>query len=97
VRQRARGTAHLALVYSDDGGHHSGSDDGINVAAPGTSSATTSASASATRSRSSRTGRRAVDFYGNEVLSAYDNAIELDTSEGNTRAFRNRFNTRSCR
>src|SRR5262249_43993794 len=28
---------------------------------------------------------------GNDVLSAYDNAIELDYSEGNTRAFRNRF------
>src|SRR5207249_3488573 len=36
-------------------------------------------------------GARAVDFYGNEVLSAYDNGVELDTSEGNTRAFRNRF------
>src|SRR5207249_2149363 len=36
-------------------------------------------------------GARAVDFYGNEILSAYDNGITLGTSEGNTRAFRNRF------
>ena len=36
-------------------------------------------------------GARAIDFYGNEVLSAYDNGLELDYSEGNTRAFRNRF------
>jgi hypothetical protein len=36
-------------------------------------------------------GSRAVDFYGNEVRSAYDNGLELDGSEGNVRAFRNRF------
>ena len=29
-------------------------------------------------------GARAIDFYGNEVLSAYDNGLELDYSEGNT-------------
>src|SRR6185369_7838471 len=31
------------------------------------------------------------DFYGNEVVSAYDNGIELDEGEGNLRALRNRF------
>gem|GEM_PF-3649898 len=36
-------------------------------------------------------GARALDFYGNEVLSAYDNGIELDVGEGNLRAWRNRF------
>ena len=36
-------------------------------------------------------GSRALDFYGNEILWTYDNGIELDSSEGNTRAFRNRF------
>ncbi|MEZ4452741.1 MAG: chondroitinase-B domain-containing protein [Nannocystaceae bacterium] len=34
-------------------------------------------------------GARAVDIYGNLSRSAYDNAIELDGSAGNTRAFRN--------
>ena len=38
-----------------------------------------------------RSGARADDFYGNEVNSSYDNAIEFDGSEGNVRAFRNRF------
>ena len=36
-------------------------------------------------------GARSIDFYGNDVLWAYDNGIELDISEGNTRALRNRF------
>lgn len=36
-------------------------------------------------------GARALDFYGNEVLSAYDNGIELDYGEGNVRCWRNRF------
>jgi hypothetical protein len=34
---------------------------------------------------------RAIDFYGNDVLWTGDNAIELDFSERNVRAFRNRF------
>jgi len=34
---------------------------------------------------------RAIDFYGNEVLTAYDDGLELDRSAGNVRAFRNRF------
>jgi len=32
-----------------------------------------------------------VDFYGNEVLSGYDNGLELDGMEGNGRCLRNRF------
>ncbi|HET9990810.1 MAG TPA: hypothetical protein VFQ65_19905, partial [Kofleriaceae bacterium] len=36
-------------------------------------------------------GARSVDFYGNDVLWTYDNAIELDGSARNTRALRNRF------
>jgi hypothetical protein len=36
-------------------------------------------------------GSRALDFYGNEVLSAYDNGLELDLTEGNVRCMRNRF------
>jgi hypothetical protein len=34
-------------------------------------------------------GARAIDIYGNLSRSAYDNAIELDGSAGNTRALRN--------
>lgn len=34
---------------------------------------------------------RAIDFYGNDVLWTGDNCIELDFSERNVRAFRNRF------
>jgi hypothetical protein len=33
---------------------------------------------------------RAFDIYGNDVLSGYDNGIELDHGQGNVRAFRNR-------
>jgi hypothetical protein len=36
-------------------------------------------------------GARAVDFYGNDVLTSYDNGLELDGSSGNARCFRNRF------
>src|SRR5205823_6434124 len=36
-------------------------------------------------------GARAVDFYGNDILWTYDNGLELDQSEGNTRAVRNRY------
>jgi hypothetical protein len=34
---------------------------------------------------------RAIDFYGNEILWTGDNGIELDFTERNVRAFRNRF------
>jgi hypothetical protein len=34
---------------------------------------------------------RATDIYGNDVLSGYDNGLELDYAQGNVRAFRNRF------
>jgi hypothetical protein len=34
---------------------------------------------------------RAMDFYGNEILWTGDNGIELDFTERNVRAFRNRF------
>ncbi len=41
--------------------------------------------------KTAQEGARALDFYGNEVLSAYDNGIELDEGEGNLRCVRNRF------
>lgn len=34
---------------------------------------------------------RADDFYGNEILWTYDDGIEMDSSGGNARCFRNRF------
>jgi hypothetical protein len=79
------------LVYEDDGGRHSGSDDGINVAGFGHAVCHNQLVGFADAMKVEQDGSRADDFYGNEVLSAYDNAVELDTSEGNTRAFRNRF------
>jgi hypothetical protein len=36
-------------------------------------------------------GARAVDFYDNDVTSAYDNGLEFDGAAGNVRALRNRF------
>jgi hypothetical protein len=79
------------LVYSDDGGRHSGSDDGINVAGFGRVVCHNELVGFGDAMKIEQDGARADDFYGNDVLSAYDNALELDTSEGNTRAFRNRF------
>ncbi|MDX1979899.1 MAG: right-handed parallel beta-helix repeat-containing protein [Bryobacteraceae bacterium] len=35
-------------------------------------------------------GARALDIYGNDITYAYDDAIELDGSQGNVRVFRNR-------
>jgi len=77
-------------VYSDDGGRHS-SDDGINVQGFGHVVCHNQIVGFGDAMKVEQDGARADDFYGNEVLSAYDNGIELDTSEGNTRAFRNRF------
>ena len=79
------------FVYSDDGGAHSGSDDGINVKGHGHVVCHNQLVGFGDALKVEQPGARADDFYGNEVLSAYDNAIELDSSEGNTRAFRNRF------
>lgn len=36
-------------------------------------------------------GNRAIDIYGNDITYSYDDAVELDSSQGNTRVFRNRF------
>src|SRR5206468_5634689 len=79
------------FVYADDGGHHSGSNDGINVKGNGHVVCNNRIVGFGDAMKVEQAGARADDFYGNETLSAYDNAIELDTSEGNTRAFRNRF------
>jgi hypothetical protein len=77
-------------VYGNDGGHHA-NDDGIAVQGSGHVVCHNQIAGFGDAMKNEEAGARADDFYGNEVLSAYDNAIELDFSEGNTRAFRNRF------
>jgi len=78
------------FVYEDDGGHHA-NDDGISVQGSGHVVCHNQIVGFGDAMKNEQAGARADDFYGNEVLSAYDNAIELDYSEGNTRCFRNRF------
>src|SRR5262249_10439444 len=73
-----------------DGGVHS-DDDGIHVQGNGHVVCHNQIVGFGDAMKTAQDGARAVDFYGNEVLSAYDNGVELDGSEGNTRAFRNRF------
>jgi hypothetical protein len=77
-------------VYSRDRGRHA-SDDGINVKGFGHVVCHNQISGFGDAMKVEQDGSRADDFYGNEVLWTYDNALELDTSEGNTRGFRNRF------
>jgi len=77
-------------VYSDDDGAHS-NDDGIHVEGDGHVVCHNQVVGFGDALKTEQVGARAVDFYGNDVLSAYDNGIELDVSEGNTRALRNRF------
>ena len=77
-------------VYTDDGGAHA-DDDGIHVEGHGHVICHNQVAGFGDALKTEQDGARAVDFYGNEVLSAYDNGIELDGSEGNARALRNRF------
>lgn len=77
-------------VFADDGGVHA-SDDGINVQGDGHVVCHNVVGGFGDAMKVEQAGARAVDFYGNEVVSAYDNGVELDGSEGNTRVFRNRF------
>src|SRR5207249_273873 len=77
-------------IYTDDNGAHA-NDDGIHVEGNGHVVCHNQLVGFGDALKVQEDGARADDFYGNEVLSAYDNGIELDTSEGNTRAFRNRF------
>jgi hypothetical protein len=78
------------FVYADDGGNHA-NDDGISVQGRGHVVCHNQLVGFGDAMKIEAPGARAIDFHGNEVLSAYDNAVELDFSEGNTRAFRNRF------
>ncbi|MGC4114991.1 MAG: chondroitinase-B domain-containing protein [Myxococcales bacterium] len=77
-------------VYSDDGGAHA-NDDGIHVEGSGHVVCHNRVVGFGDSLKVEQDGARAVDFYGNEVLSGYDNGLELDGSEGNVRCLRNRF------
>lgn len=77
-------------VYSDDGGSHA-NDDGIHVEGDGHVVCHNRIVGFGDSMKVEQDGARAVDFYGNEVLSGYDNGLELDGSEGNVRCLRNRF------
>jgi hypothetical protein len=77
-------------INSDDGGVRA-SDDGIAVYGFGHVVAHNTISGYGDAMKTDQDGARAIDFYGNDILFTYDNGIELDASEGNTRCFRNRF------
>jgi MYXO-CTERM domain-containing protein len=77
-------------VYADDGGAHA-NDDGIHVEGDGHVVCHNTITGFGDAMKVETVGARADDFYGNDVDGSYDNALELDQSQGNTRAFRNRF------
>jgi hypothetical protein len=77
-------------VYKDDGGAHA-NDDGINMAGNGHVVCHNRLTGFGDAMKIEQDGAVAVDFYGNEVLSAYDNGVELDASQRNARCFSNRF------
>ena len=66
-------------------------DDGIHVEGNGHVIAHNQISGFGDAMKVEEDGARSDDFYGNDVLWTYDNAVELDGSLRNTRAFRNRF------
>lgn len=75
-------------VYADDGGMFANID-GINVMGHGHVVCHNELVGFGDAIKTSQDGARAIDIYGNLTRSAYDNAIELDGSAGNTRAVRN--------
>jgi len=77
-------------IYTDDGGAHS-NDDGIHITGHGHVVCHNKIKGFGDLIKIGQDGARAIDFYGNELLSAYDNGVELDGSTGNTRCLRNRF------
>ena len=78
------------FIYTDNGGANA-NDDGIRVQGDGHVVAHNWIRGFGDAMKVEQDGSRAVDFYNNDVLSAYDNGLELDSSEGNSRALRNRF------
>jgi hypothetical protein len=77
-------------VYTDDGGTHA-NDDGIRVQGDGHVVCHNRIIGFGDAMKIEQDGSRAVDFYGNDVLSAYDNGLELDTTTGNGRCLFNRY------
>ncbi|MCY1009046.1 MYXO-CTERM sorting domain-containing protein [Nannocystis pusilla] len=75
-------------VYSDDGGVNANVD-GIVVQGFGHVVCHNEMVGWGDAIKTAQDGARAIDIYGNITRSAYDNAIELDGSTGNTRAMRN--------
>jgi hypothetical protein len=77
-------------IYSDDDGVHA-NDDGLHVEGDGHVVCHNSVTGFGDAMKVEQNLARAVDFYGNDVNGTYDNAVELDGTAGNSRAFRNRF------
>jgi hypothetical protein len=84
------GRLHWPAKYTDDAGAHA-NDDGIQVQGSGHVVCHNRITGFGDATKTEQDGARAVDFYGNDVLYSYDNGIELDESEGNSRCFRNRY------
>ncbi|MBY0276291.1 hypothetical protein K2Z84_13170 [Candidatus Binatia bacterium] len=78
------------MTYGDDGGAHA-DDDGIAVQGDGHVVCHNRIAGFGDAMKTRAPGARAVDFYGNEIVSSYDNGLELDGGEGNLRSLRNRF------
>jgi hypothetical protein len=66
-------------------------DDGIHLEGNGHTVAHNQLSGFGDAMKIQEDGAVSVDFYGNDVLWSYDNALELDSSARNTRSLRNRF------
>jgi hypothetical protein len=86
----AEGRLSWPNTYRDDNGAHA-SDDGFAVTGFGHVVCHNRISGFGDAMKTTQDGARAIDFYNNEILWTYDNGVELDGSEGNTRVFRNRF------
>jgi len=77
-------------VYTDDGGQFANVD-GIVIMGSGHVVCHNRLSGWGDGLKMGQDGGRANDFYGNQVLASYDNALEFDGGEGNIRALRNHF------
>jgi hypothetical protein len=83
------GRLQFPLVYDSDNGAN-GDSYGFALYGAGHAVAHNRISGFANSITFRQPGARAVDIYGNDILYCYDDAIELDSTEGNVRAFRNR-------
>jgi len=77
-------------VYADDGGAHA-NDDGINLTGDGHVVCHNTISGFGDSIKNEAPTFLSFDVYGNDSLTAYDNAVELDGAERNAVALRNRF------